>query len=447
MAEEPIAPEAVAPEPVAEEPIAPEPVVPEPVAEEPIVREPVVPEPVATEAEPEPMAEPRVVVVPLSRVPVRVASSQSPAAASTITVDEVLRIAAARGASAVYVVAQSTPMVRTDGEISALEVGDGEPLTQADIERIVLELSPPPHDAAASDAPVEWMCDVPGVGRVRCLTFHDHRGPGVILRMIPHRAISADQLGLSAEVQALCTQSDGLVLVTGPRASGKTTLMNAFVDLINRTRSDHVITIEPQIGFVHESRRCFISQREVRGDTAATLASLKAALREGPDVLFIEDVAAADIAIAAMQAAEAGRLVFASMSSPSTTAAIERLLESLPAERRAQAQGSLAASLRGVVSQVFVRRTKGGRLAAREVLLNTPAVAGLIQDGRLNQLRRAMESGGKLGMVLLSDALAVLVRDGTVHVTEAYRRAVDKEALLAALKREGIDTSFAEKLA
>ena len=173
-----------------------------------------------------------------------------------------------------YVVAQSQPLTRAYGEISALAIGSGGPLSEADVNRLVLDLAPPAaRDAWQRGAPAEWTCDVEDVGRVRCLTFHDHRGPGLIFRMIPPRAISADQLGLTPAVQALCNQSDGLVLVTGPRASGKSTLMSSFVDLINRTRSDHVVTIESQIGFVHESRRSFVSQREVRGDADAVASA------------------------------------------------------------------------------------------------------------------------------------------------------------------------------
>ena len=395
--------------------------------------------------------ESRAVVLPLARSAVR---SDAPAISSTATpvqgfsVEELLRVAAARGASTVYVVAQSQPMVRADGEINALDIGSGAPLSESDVNRLVLDLAP----AAARDAwqrgeSAEWMCDVADVGRVRCLTFREHRGPGLIFRMIPPRAISADQLGLTPAVQALCSQSDGLVLVTGPRASGKSTLMSAFVDLINRTRSDHVVTIESQIGFVHESRRSFVSQREVRGDGEAIVSAVRAALREDPDVMLIEDLRSPEIAAVALEAAESGRLVFGSLPAASTVPAIERFLELFPADRRAQAQSSLAGTLRGVVAQVLLRRSRGGRVAAREVLLNTPPVAALIEEGKTIQLPLAIESGRRHGMMPLNDALAGFVRDGTVHVTEAYLKAFDKEGLLSALKREGVDTSFAERLA
>ena len=399
---------------------------------------------------PQPVARPKVteeprpaIVLPLSRSPI---AAEPPAEIRTTSgspLERVLRIAAARGAATVYVVAQSKPVIRVDGEISVLE---GEPaLTAAEVERLVMDLAP----ARGRDitAPGEWMADVPDVGRIRCVTFRDHRGPGVIFRMIPPKAISADQLGIAPEVQALCAQADGLVLVTGARASGKSTLLSAFVDLINRTRSDHVITIESQIGFVHESRRSFISQREVRGDSDAAAGAVRSAFREDPDVLVIEDMRTPEIVSAALEGAESGRLVFGSVSAPSTTAALDRLIEMFPLDRRAQAQTSLAGALRGVVAQTLLRKVRGGRIAAREILLNTPAVSSLILEGKTFQLPVALDSGRRHGMMPLADSLAALVREGIVHAAEAYRKAPDREALLAALRRDGVDTSFAERLA
>jgi len=386
------------------------------------------------------------VVVPLARTPIKPEPVSVPFTPSEdAALMHTLRVAAARGASTVYVVAQSKPMIRIDGEIGPLE---SEPtLTAADVDRLVMELAPPRRRDALQNGPVEWLCDVPEIGRVRCMTFKDHRGPGVLFRMFPPRAISADQLGLTPEVQALCQQSDGLVLVTGARASGKSTLLNAFVDLINRTRSDHVITIESQIGFVHESRRSFISQRESRGDSELAATYARAALREDPDVMMIEDLKSPELVSAALEAAESGRLVFASVPASSTIGALERLIEVFPADRRATARTSLATALRGVIAQVLLRRAKGGRVAAREILLNTPAVSQLVLEGKMFQLPVALDSGRRHGMVPLTDSLAAHIRDGTVHVAEAYRKALDRAALVALLKREGIDTSFAERLA
>jgi twitching motility protein PilT len=386
------------------------------------------------------------VVVPMARAPIKpeiIAVPYTPAEDAALM--KTLRAAAARGAATVYVVAQSKPMIRVDGDIVPLE---SEPALSADdVERLVQELAPPRRREALQSGPVEWLCDVPEIGRVRCLTFRDHRGPGVLFRMFPARAISADQLGLTPEVQALCQQSDGLVLVTGARASGKSTLLNAFVDLINRTRSDHVITVESQIGFVHESRRSFISQRETRGDADFAASVARAALREDPDVMMIEDLKSADLVSAALEAAESGRLVLASVPAASTIAALERLIEVFPHDRRARVRTTLATALRGVVAQVLLRRAAGGRVAAREILLNTPAVSTLVLEGKMFQLPVALESGRRHGMIPLTDSLAAHVRDGSVHAGEAYRKALDRAALVAVLKREGIDTSFAERMA
>jgi twitching motility protein PilT len=389
--------------------------------------------------------EPRhAVVLPISRSPVRSEPAAEVATVVGASVERVLRVAAARGASTVYVVAQSRPVIRLEGEISVL---DGEPvMTAAEIERLVMDLTPARgRDQSRGDG--EWTADVAEVGRVRCVTFRDHRGPGVIFRMTPPQAISVEHLALTPEVQALCAQPDGLVLVTGARASGKSTLLTAFVDLINRSRSDHVITIEPEIGFVHESRRSFVSQREVRADGDGAVAAVRSALREDPDVIVIDDLRTPEVAAMALEAAEGGRLVFASVVATSTVSAIEHLIEMFPPDRRAQTQASLAGALRGVVSQVLLRKIRGGRIAAREVLLNTPSVASLFLEGKMFQLPVALDSGRRHGMIPLSDALAALVREGVVHEAEAYRKAFDREGLLAVLKRQGVDTTFAERLA
>jgi twitching motility protein PilT len=358
-----------------------------------------------------------------------------------------LRTAAARGAATLYVVAQSKPMIRVEGEISAL---DGEPaLSAAEVERLITELAPPRKRDALQQGPVEWLCDVPEVGRVRCLTFKDHRGPGVLFHMFPQRAIAGEgeHQGLPADVRALCQQSDGLVLVAGGRATGKSTLLNAFVDQINRSRSDHIITIESQIGFVHESRRSFVSQRETRGDAELAAGFIKSALHEDPDVMVIEDLKTPESVAAAIEAAESGRLVLASIQASSSIGALERMIELFPPERQSKIRASLANTLRGVVAQVLLRRVKGGRVAAREILLNTATVATLVGEGKTFDLPGVLEGGRQQGMMPLTDSLAAQVRDGSVHPAEAYRKAQDRGAFINALKRDGIDTSFAELLA
>ncbi len=387
------------------------------------------------------------VVLPLTRTVIRQEPPARPSTSRRLAgLDRLLRLAAARGATTLYIAAQSVPSIRADGEIAVL---DGEAmLTASDVESLLLDLAPErSRQALRSGEATEWLCDVPEVGRVRCMSFHDHRGPGGIFRLIPARAISAEQLGLSREILGLCAEPGGLILVAGPRASGKSTLIAALVDAINRTRSEHIITLESEIKFVHERRSSLVSQREVRGDNAEWLAVARGAVRENPDVLVIEDLRSPEIIALALNAAEAGRLVIAAIPANTAVGAVARVLDQFPPEDRDRAQLALAESLRGVISQVLLRKTGGGRVAARELLLNTAAVATLVAGGKLQQLPAAMESGRKHGMVPLNDALVVFVQSGTVDAREAYRQAFDRDAFLGLLKREGIDTSFVERLA
>lgn len=382
------------------------------------------------------------VVLSLTRDGARGSGGGARGSVRTGGIERLLRLAAARGASALYLTTQARPAVRVDGDIRLL---DGEAaLSSGDVEAAVLELAP---EGARDKESAEWIRDLQDVGRVRITTFRDYRGPGALLRMIQARATSAEQLGLVREIQALATEPEGLVIVTGPRASGKSTLVSAFVDLINRQRNDYVITLEGQIRLVHESRGSLISQRELRGSASEVVTAARAALRENPDVLVIEDLRSPDVLQVALDAAGSGLLVFVSVTAASATAALERLVDLCPSDQRRNVRAALAEHLRGVVAQVLLRKAGGGRLAARELVLNTNAVAALVSDGQIAQLPRAIDSGRKLGMAPLNDALVAFVQSGAVDVREAYRKADDKTGLLALLRREGIDTSFVERLA
>ena len=383
------------------------------------------------------------VVLPLSRNPARGDGPARPLAARQPGLERLLRLAAARGAEALFLFSQSRPSVRVDGDLQPLE---GEPpLAPQDVQGLLLEVAPE-RSGDAVPAGSEWIADVREVGRVRCLAFHDHRGPGAIFRLIPARAVSSEQLGLSREILSLCAEPEGLVLVTGPRASGKSTLLSALVDQINRTRSEHIVTLESRVKVLHDGRGGLVSQREVRGGGDELLAALRAAMRESPDVIVIEDLRA-EVVADAVQAAAAGHLVIGGLPASSAPDAIERLLELCPPDRRAQLQALVAETLRGVVTQVLLRKSGGGRVAARELLLGTPSVSGLIAEGKLSQLGLALDNGRRQGMVPLTDALVAFVQSGAVDVKEAWRRAGDRASLLKQLKREGIDTSFTERLA
>ena len=384
----------------------------------------------------------------MSRSPIRVETPPPRPSDDTLSgLERLLRTAASRGASTLYLSSDARPSVRVDGELQSL---DGEPVhTSSDVISLLLTLMPDrSHEALRTGATTEWICDIEDIGRIRCMSFSDHRGPGGVFRLMPVRTVSVDQLSLSREVQSLAIEPEGLVLVSGLRSSGKRTLISSLVDLINRTRRDHVITIEREVNIVHERGSSFVSQREVRGGDDEVLAAARAALREDPDVLVLERIRTGLLMNVALEAAASGHLVISGFSAHNATETIDRIIDLYAPEYARQVQLALADNLRGVVAQVLLPKASGGgRVAAREVLLNTPAVAGVIAEGKTSQLPMAIEGGRRLGMVPLNDALVGYVQSGTVEVLEAYRHASDRPAFLALLKRQGVDTSAFERLA
>ena len=360
--------------------------------------------------------------------------------------ERLLGLAASRNATAVYLTAQASPHLRVDGEMRVFE---GEPpLSTSEIESALADLMPEAsRDAMRRGEPTEWVADVAAIGSVRCATFRDHRGTGAIFQLISTRPPSAEQLGLSAEIQALATETEGLVLVAASQGQGKTSLIGALVDVINQQLPNYVITLERQVRLVHDHRQALISQRDVHGTVEQMIAAARAALRESPDVLVIEDVSSPEMFRFALEAAGSGVLVIASVTAPSTTGALTRAIEFFPQEDRGQIQALIAERLRGAIAQVLLRKAAGGRVAAREVLLATTAVTAMLSDGQVQDLPRAFESGRKFGLISMTEALVALLRNGTIDLREAYRKADDRQALLAALKRDNIDTSAIERLA
>jgi twitching motility protein PilT len=400
------------------------------------------PEPSAVLPEPSQPA----VVLPMPRTPARPHRPVHGEAAMASGLDRLLRLAAARGASTLYIASDARPWARVDGELQAL---DQEPILSAnDVESLLLTMMPErSHEALRRGASLDWLCELEEVGRVRCMSFRDQRGQGGVFRLMASREASIDQLALWREIQSLVIEPEGLVLVAGPRWSGKRTLISAFVDLINRTRRDHVISIESEINIVHERGKSFVSQREVPGTSEDVLAAARAALREDPDVLVIEDLRNGALMNVALEAAASGHLVIGGFSAHSATETIDRIVHFYAPEARPQLQMALAEQLRGIVVQVLLRSNAGGRLPARELLLNTAAVASVIAEGKTSELAMAMENGRQQGMVTLNDSLAGFVQSGAVEVGEAYRRSADRTEFLSLLKRRGIDTSFMERIA
>jgi twitching motility protein PilT len=289
---------------------------------------------------------------------------------------------------------------------------------------------------------VDWAYEMEGLARFRCNAGRDRLGPMAVFRQIPTDIQSAEDLGLSKEIQALCGLTKGLVLVTGPTGSGKSTTLAAMVDLVNRSRADHIITIEDPIEFVHQSKRCLVTQRQVGIHTNSFKAALRAALREDPDVVLVGELRDLETIAIAIETAETGHLVFGTLHTTTAASTLDRLIDQFPADRQGQIRVMLSESLRGVVAQVLCKKVGGGRVAVREVLLSIPAVSNLIREGKTFQIPSIIQTNRKVGMVTLNDALLEQVDLGTVEPREAWLKSSDRTGLLATLKAKGVNTSF-----
>jgi twitching motility protein PilT len=285
----------------------------------------------------------------------------------------------------------------------------------------------------------DFAYEIDNLARFRSNVFADRRGPGAVFRVIPSKILTAEQLNLSPYILNLCSLNKGLVLVTGPTGSGKSTTLCAMIDYINRTRPDHIITIEDPIEFVHNNQKCLINQREVRTHTDSFKDALRAALREDPDIVLVGELRDLETVAIAIETAETGHLVFGTLHTTTAASTVDRVIDQFPADRQAQIRIMLSESLKGVIAQTLCRKIGGGRVAALEVLIVTQAVSNLIREGKTFQLPSIMQVNKAAGMVSLNDALMELVTKKLVEPAEAYAKAVDKAGLDAMLKRAGIN--------
>jgi twitching motility protein PilT len=276
------------------------------------------------------------------------------------------------------------------------------------------------------------------VARFRANALRDRKGPAAVFRVIPATVVNVEQMGISQEVQNLCYLTKGLVLVTGPTGSGKSTTLCSLIDLVNRSRSDHVITIEDPIEFVHPNKKCIITQRQVGVHTGSFKSALRAALREDPDIILVGELRDLETVSIAIETAETGHLVFGTLHTTTAVSTVDRIIDQFPSDRQAQIRVMLSESLKGVVAQNLVPKIGGGRVAAQEILLGTHAVAALIRDGKTFQLPSVMQTSKNVGMVTMNDALMGLVQKKLVDPKDAYIKAVDKSGFAAMLKGAGI---------
>src|SRR5262247_537473 len=333
-------------------------------------------------------------------------------------------------------------LVRKDGTMQPLEASAAA-LDNDAIAGLVHPIMPEKNRVEFRDRhDTDFAYEIPGLARFRANIFMDRKGCGAVFRVIPSNILTAEQLGLSPHILQLCRLNKGLVLVTGPTGSGKSTTLCAMVDYMNRNRHDHIITIEDPIEFVHENKSCLINQREVRTHTKSFKDALRAALREDPDIVLVGEMRDLETVAIAIETAETGHLVFGTLHTSTAASTVDRVIDQFPADRQAQIRVMLSESLKGVIAQTLCRKIGGGRVAALEVLLTTPAISNLIREGKTFQIPSMMQVGRAQGMISLNDALMDLVAKKLVAPEEAYSKSVDKGGFEALLKRAGIDTKF-----
>jgi len=372
------------------------------------------------------------------------APAPAPVAAEMQTIDGLLRRMVELGSSDLHLSSGEGPMVRIDGEVARLP--EGKPLPPDAVRRMLLGIMPQTNrDEYERSHDTDFAYDLEGVARFRVNVFTDRKGPGGVFRTIPSRVWTAEDLDLPRSVLDLCQLTKGLVLVTGPTGSGKSTTLAAMIDHVNRSRPEHVITIEDPIEFVHGNQKCLINQREVHSHTESFKRALRAALREDPDIVLVGELRDLETIAIALETAETGHLVFGTLHTTSACGTVDRIIDQFPADRQAQIRTMLSESLKGVISQNLLRRIGGGRVAALEVLVITSAIANLIREAKTFQIPSLMQTGKRHGMQLMNDGLVALVKQKLVDPDEAYRKSVDKTGLLAQLRAAGFHpTSVSE---
>ena len=327
------------------------------------------------------------------------------------------------------------PIFRTHGEI----VRHGEdPLSGEQLDQLLLSIMPERNRLEWRESgDTDFAYEIAGLARFRVNAARDRKGSVGVFRVIPANVVTVEDMGITAEVQKLCYLTKGLVLVTGPTGSGKSTTLCSLIDLINRERSDHIITIEDPIEFVHENKKCLITQRQVHVHTESFKSALRAALREDPDIVLVGEMRDLETIAIALETAETGHLVFGTLHTTTAPSTVDRIIDQFPADRQAQIRIMLSESLKGVIAQTLCKKIGGGRVAAREILLTTPAISNLIREGKTFQIPSIIQTSKKLGMITLNDALLELVEKKVVEPDEAYMKAVEKAGFAAQLKQKG----------
>jgi twitching motility protein PilT len=333
------------------------------------------------------------------------------------------------GASDLHLTVGIPPSVRVDGAMAPLE--GTEPLNGSEVRRLVYGiLTQKQRERFEADLELDTSHSVPAVGRFRVNVFVQRDSVGAVLRAIPYKILTLEELGVPSALADLARLPRGLILVTGPTGSGKSTTLAAMVDLINSTRSLHIMSVEDPIEFIHNHKRCIVNQREVGEDTLSFASALKHVLRQDPDVILVGEMRDLETIQAAITAAETGHLVFGTLHTQDAPQAIDRVIDVFPAHQQQQIRVQLASALQGVVTQQLLPRHRvKGRVVACEVMIATAAIRNLIREGKTHQIYSAMQSGGRLGMQTMDQALAELVRNGMISLEIALERCNDESDL------------------
>ena len=360
-------------------------------------------------------------------------------------IDILLRKLVEMGASDLHLSSGNPPMIRLHGDIKAME---GQPIVQpGDVQALVDEIMPERNKSEyATGNDTDLAYEIADVARFRVNVFADRIGPGSVIRVIPSKILTFEDLKLPDAVRKLCFLNKGLVVVTGPTGSGKSTTLAAMVDLVNRSRKDHILTIEDPIEFVHPNKQCLINQREVGVHTGSFSRALRAALREDPNIVLVGEMRALETVAIAIETAETGHLVFGTLHTTTATSTVDRIIDQFPADRQAQIRVMLATSLKGVVAQTLCKKADGkGRIAALEVLVVNPAVSSLIREMKTNMINNIMQTGKKFGMQLLNESLEEHAKAKLISADEAYLKAVDKDDIVRRLTLLGLKVTAMEK--
>jgi len=338
---------------------------------------------------------------------------------------ELLAFSVKNKASDLHISAGLPPMIRVDGDIRRINVPA---LDHKTVHGLIYDIM---NDKQRKDyeefLETDFSFEIPNLARFRVNAFNHNRGAGGVFRTIPSTILSLEELGCPPSFKEIANQPRGIVLVTGPTGSGKSTTLAAMMDYVNNERFEHILTVEDPIEFVHESKKCLVNQREVHRDTHGFNEALRSALREDPDIILVGEMRDLETIRLALTAAETGHLVFGTLHTSSAAKTIDRIIDVFPAAEKTMVRSMLSESLRAVISQTLLKKTGGGRIAAHEIMIGTPAIRNLIREDKVAQMYSAIQTGQALGMQTLDQNLQDLVQRGLISRVDARAKAMNKD--------------------